>query len=247
MPAGVYFISTFGWPKMRGLSCLPHCRTSLPEARRVDRRDQPLAALGGSGHSFSSKGNPFWRLLHEAGLTPELLRAEDERRLLRFGVGLTSSAVRATRAAAELTQAEKFKGARRVEALVTQLRPRYVALLGLTLYPVFFPKGTERGPGLKTERLAGATVFVLPNPSVETAPIRASRRSWSGTARSPKWCTGQHRNSGPERPQATERQRQRCGEQREQAQMHRARSAASWRACQPQLVARCSCGLGAAV
>jgi TDG/mug DNA glycosylase family protein len=118
-----------------------------------------------AGHSFSSKGNPFWRLLHEAGLTPVLLRAEEERRLLDFGIGLTSSAVRATRAASELSRKERLIGAKRVEQLVAELRPRYVALLGLTLYPVFFPSGRERGPGSKMDTLAGTPVYVLPNPS----------------------------------------------------------------------------------
>ena len=40
-----------------------------------------------------------------------------------------------------------------------------VALLGLTLYRVVFPAGGEPGPGLKAAPLAGARVFVLPNPS----------------------------------------------------------------------------------
>ncbi|MEO6601222.1 MAG: mismatch-specific DNA-glycosylase [Polyangiaceae bacterium] len=118
-----------------------------------------------AGHSFSSKGNPFWRLLHEAGLTPVLLSAQEERRLLEFGIGLTSSVVRATRAASELTRDERLRGAERVERLVAKLHPVIVALLGLTLYPVFFPDGVERGPGLKAANLAGARVFVLPNPS----------------------------------------------------------------------------------
>jgi len=118
-----------------------------------------------AGHSFSSRGNPFWRLLHEAGLTRVLLRPEEEQRLLEFGIGLTSSAVRPTRAASELTRSERREGAARVEQLVAELRPRFVALLGLTLYPVFFRGGTETGPGLKAVNLAGARVFVLPNPS----------------------------------------------------------------------------------
>ena len=118
-----------------------------------------------AGHSFASKGNPFWRLLHESGLTPIQLEPEEEQRLVEFGVGLTSSAQRATRTAAELTRAERELGARRVAQLVAELRPRYVALLGLTLYPLFFPGGTERGPGLKSSALSGAPVFVLPNPS----------------------------------------------------------------------------------
>ena len=125
----------------------------------------PSLTSAEAGHSFSSKGNPFWRLLYESRLTSELLRPEDEARLPEFGLGLVSGVQRATRAAAELSSSEQVRGAERVRKLVAELRPRYVALLGLTLYPVFFPRGTERGPGLKASAIAGAPVFVLPNPS----------------------------------------------------------------------------------
>jgi len=125
----------------------------------------PSLTSAEAGHSFSSKGNPFWRLLHESGLTSELLRPEDEARLPEFGLGLVSGVQRATRAAAELSGNEQALGAERVRRVVAEFRPRYVALLGLTLYPVFFPRGTERGPGFKTSTIAEAPVFVLPNPS----------------------------------------------------------------------------------
>lgn len=118
-----------------------------------------------AGYSFASKGNPFWRLLHESGLTRELLAPEEGARLTEFGIGLASGVQRATRAAAELTLAEQRLGAQRVARMVARLRPRYVALLGLTLYPVFFPAGTERGPGLKQDTVSGSPTFVLPNPS----------------------------------------------------------------------------------
>ena len=85
--------------------------------------------------------------------------------MLEFGIGLASGVRRATRTAAELTRAEQRLGAKRVARVVAELRPRYVALLGLTLYPIFFPTGIERGPGLKTDTLSGSRVFVLPNPS----------------------------------------------------------------------------------
>ncbi len=125
----------------------------------------PSLHSANAGFSFSSKGNPFWRLLHESGLTKELLRPEEERCLLEFGIGLVSGVQRATAAAAELTRAEQRLGAERVTRLVAKLEPRYVALLGLTLYPVFVPTGVERGPGSKSARIANARLFVLPNPS----------------------------------------------------------------------------------
>jgi TDG/mug DNA glycosylase family protein len=118
-----------------------------------------------AGYSFASKGNPFWRLLHESGLTKVLLKPDEGSRLPEFGVGLASGVRRATRTAAEVTRAEQRLGAKRVVRLVDRLSPRYVALLGLTLYPIFFPASPERGPGLKTNTVSGSRVFVLPNPS----------------------------------------------------------------------------------
>jgi TDG/mug DNA glycosylase family protein len=118
-----------------------------------------------AGHHFASRGNPFWRLLHAAGLTPVLLRPDQDSRLPELGLGIISGCARPSRTAAELTAAEQAAGAVQVVQTIQRLRPRLVALLGLTLYPVFFPRGAERGPGFKRQRLGGARVFVLPNPS----------------------------------------------------------------------------------
>ena len=125
----------------------------------------PSIRSAGIGHSFSSPSNPFWRLLHESGLTPLQLEPCEDERLLDHGIGLISTVRRATSSAAELSLAERRAGAARVRSLVDAHEPRLVALLGLTLYPVFFPSGTSPGPGLKPERLRDAEVYVLPNPS----------------------------------------------------------------------------------
>jgi TDG/mug DNA glycosylase family protein len=117
------------------------------------------------GHPFSSPSNPFWRLLHESGITPVRLAPAEGHRLLEFGVGLVSTVHRPTAAAASLSLAERRTGAAEVARHVERYAPRVVALLGLTLYPLYFPSGSSRGPGLAVERLHGADVFVLPNPS----------------------------------------------------------------------------------
>jgi TDG/mug DNA glycosylase family protein len=117
------------------------------------------------GHSFSSPSNPFWRLLHESGLTPIRLQPSEEHRLLDYGLGLVSTVSRPTPSAAALSLAERRAGAARVRSLVERYEPQVVALLGLTLYPLYVPTGTSHGPGLKRERVGGAEVYVLPNPS----------------------------------------------------------------------------------
>jgi TDG/mug DNA glycosylase family protein len=94
----------------------------------------PSSRSGGIGYSFSSPSNPFWRLLYESGLTPVLLDPCEEHRLLDHGIGLVSTVLRATPAAAELTLVERRAGAARVRGLVERYEPLLVALLGLTLY-----------------------------------------------------------------------------------------------------------------
>ena len=48
---------------------------------------------------------------------------------------------------------------------IRRLRPSVIAFVGLTLYQRFFGYPRSGGPGLKPERVEGAYVFVLPNPS----------------------------------------------------------------------------------
>jgi TDG/mug DNA glycosylase family protein len=117
------------------------------------------------GHHFAGPGNPFWRLLHAAGLTPELLPAEEDRRLCEFGLALTNLCPRPTRAAAELTSNEIARGRAALVRKCQLWQPRVVALVGVTLYAQVFRRRSGGGPGPKPELLGGAPVFVVPNPS----------------------------------------------------------------------------------
>jgi TDG/mug DNA glycosylase family protein len=117
------------------------------------------------GHHFAGLGNPFWRLLAGAGLTPIELDAEDDTRLAEFGVALTNLCARPTRSAAELDGQEIERGRRALVRKCRLLQPRVVGLVGLTLYTHIFGARESGGPGAKLERLGGAPVFVVPNPS----------------------------------------------------------------------------------
>jgi TDG/mug DNA glycosylase family protein len=151
----------------------------------------PSARSAEIGYSFSSPSNSFWRLLHESGLTPVQLEPSQDHRLLDYGIGLVSTVRRATPSAAELSTAERRAGAANVRGLVEQHEPQLVALLGLTLYPLFFPSGTSPGPGLKPDRLHNAEVYVLPNPS-------GRNRAYPGYERKLVWYRGlaDHLKSG---------------------------------------------------
>ena len=132
------------------------------------------------GHHFAGPGNPFWRLLHAAQLIPEALDHTRDRELCRFGLALTNLVPRATRAASEVSAAEYARGAQVLREKVRRLAPRVVALVGLTLYARLFPGSRAPGPGAKDERLEGAHLFVLPNPSGLNAsyPSFAAKLRW---------------------------------------------------------------------
>jgi TDG/mug DNA glycosylase family protein len=122
------------------------------------------------GHHFAGRGNRFWRLLHEAGLTPRLLDFTDDVRLPAYGFGLTNIVARPAPSMAGLTREEFAAGAARLRRLVARRRPAVVALVGVTVYRALFPGA--RGPvplGEVIDRMSGADVVVVPNPSGRNA------------------------------------------------------------------------------
>lgn len=116
------------------------------------------------GHNFAGPGNRFWKALHRAGFTPRVLAPEEDVLLPTLGLGITNIADRPTRAAAELSRDELRAGAAQLEALVAELAPRLVAIVGITAYREAFarPKAVL---GLQDEPIGGRPVWVLPNPS----------------------------------------------------------------------------------
>ena len=157
------------------------------------------------GHHFAGPGNPFWRLLHAAHLVPEPLTYSDDRRLVEFGMAMTNLCPRATRSASELARDELEAGRRALDRKIRRLRPQLVVFVGVTLYRQFFGKSRlgAPGPGLKPDRIHGARVFVLPNPSGLNAsfPGFADKLRWFKRLRAAVARTGNDprlaRRSGP--------------------------------------------------
>jgi TDG/mug DNA glycosylase family protein len=102
--------------------------------------------------------------LHAAGFTDAVVLPSEQHILPSLGIGITNLVERATAGARDLHNAELGDGARRLEAKATTLRPRCVAVLGLQAYRSAFerPKATV---GRQPEGIAGAQLWLLPNPS----------------------------------------------------------------------------------
>jgi len=117
-----------------------------------------------TGWHFARPGNRFWPALHRSGFTPRQLHPSEQAELLRYGLGVTNLAPRASARADELTRDELVRGGRELVRKVERYRPRWVAVLGVTAYRIAFERRTAR-LGRQTESLGGAGLWVLPNPS----------------------------------------------------------------------------------
>jgi double-stranded uracil-DNA glycosylase len=117
-----------------------------------------------TGYHFAKPGNRFWPALHRAGLTPRQLRPDEQEQLLTLGLGVTNVVARATARADELSVNELRHGAARLTDLVEEYAPRFVAVVGISAYRSAFDRGKAR-IGEQAERIAGARLWVLPNPS----------------------------------------------------------------------------------
>ena len=123
------------------------------------------------GHHFAGYSNRFWKLLYDAKLVGEFIRAEDDERLPEWGFGITNLIPRATPGIDTLKPAEYVAGERVLRRKVRRWRPNVVAFVGVTLFRAVFhrPAGAPVALGAQLERFEGARVFVLPNPSGRNA------------------------------------------------------------------------------
>jgi TDG/mug DNA glycosylase family protein len=119
---------------------------------------------GAVQHHFARPGNRFWPTLHASGFTPRQLGPFEEHELLTYGLGITNLVRRATATADRLHNDELRAGARALRRKVGRYKPRRVAFLGLTAYRVAFNKKSAT-IGRQEHTVAGAQVWLLPNPS----------------------------------------------------------------------------------
>lgn len=123
------------------------------------------------GHHFARPGNRFWPALAAGGITPRRLSPFEGAELLGLGYGITNVVPRATATAAEVSPEEFVAGGRQLARKVARYRPAIIAFLGITAYRAAFGR-PEAAVGPQEERLGGARIWVLPNPSGLNAHYR---------------------------------------------------------------------------
>ncbi|MEU6575718.1 G/U mismatch-specific DNA glycosylase [Streptomyces sp. NPDC046805] len=124
----------------------------------------PSLMTAATGHHFARPGNRFWPVLHLSGFTPRLLKPAEQRELLSYGLGITNVVARATARAVELSAEEYVEGGVLLTEKVTRLRPRWLAVVGVTAYRAAFgSRKAQVGP--QDGAIGDTRVWVLPNPS----------------------------------------------------------------------------------
>jgi TDG/mug DNA glycosylase family protein len=119
---------------------------------------------------FARRGNRFWPALFRAGITDRVIDAstgfvpDDLRHLESRGIGITCIVPAATARAAELTPDELRAGGTDLLERVAAVRPRAVAVLGISAYRIAFDAPRAR-VGHQPVNWSGAGVWVVPNPS----------------------------------------------------------------------------------
>jgi double-stranded uracil-DNA glycosylase len=127
-----------------------------------------------AGAHFANPRNDFWRLLHDAGLTPRLLAPEEQHAMLELGYGLTNAAYRTTRGSSDLRRGDFAGSAVRLELIARELEPRVIAFVGKAAYEGVFRE--RPALGWQERRLGDTRLFVLPSTSPANAAVPYDER-----------------------------------------------------------------------
>lgn len=148
-----------------------------PGLRAVFCGINPGRRSAAAGAHFANPRNDFWRLLADAGLTPEELGPAEQQKLLSYGYGLTNAAYRTTRGSSDLRRADFAGAAERLVRIADDLRPGFIAFVGKAAYQGAF--GERCDLGLQERRLGETRLFVLPSTSPANAAVPYEERlSW---------------------------------------------------------------------
>jgi double-stranded uracil-DNA glycosylase len=118
-----------------------------------------------TGHHFAGYSNKFWKLLFEAGITPRLIKSEEDQIILDFGCGITNIVPRPSRTAAEITKEEFNAGREVLKCKLAKYRPKIACYEGIGIYKIFAAKASISYGKQPVSVVEGVIDFVMPSPS----------------------------------------------------------------------------------
>ena len=134
------------------------------------------------GHYFARRTNRFWPALSRSSLSKPVrealgrddLVAEDDSRLLRFGIGFTDVVKRPTSNASELAPAEYRQGAPELLTKLERFQPVVACFQGVTGFGNFArhalgDNSRKWSLGDQPQRIGRTHLYVVPSPSPANA------------------------------------------------------------------------------
>jgi double-stranded uracil-DNA glycosylase len=113
---------------------------------------------------YAHRQNKFWRILHETGLTSELIEPRQYRDLLKYRIGLTDLVKTHSGMDHQIPLAELAEIARaRLRASIVACRPRYLAFTSKSAGERFL--GGRKDYGEQIETIATTRIWILPSTS----------------------------------------------------------------------------------
>jgi TDG/mug DNA glycosylase family protein len=126
------------------------------------------AAGRASAARYAERGNRFWHVLHEIGLTATELRPGDHALLLEAQIGLVDLAEYPAGMDAALSGNALY--AARLRDVVEAIQPRALAFNGKTTAGLFYRGGTHRlSYGRQPARIGATACYVLPSTAATSA------------------------------------------------------------------------------
>ncbi|XP_071453406.1 uncharacterized protein Tdg [Hetaerina americana] len=124
------------------------------------------------GHHYAGPGNHFWKCLYLSGLTPEPMSADDDYKLLQYGVGFTNMVARATKGSADLTRKEIKEGSQILLDKLQKFKPKIAVFNGKLIYEVFSGK-KDFTFGRQPDFVDGTNTYmwVMPSSSARCAQL----------------------------------------------------------------------------
>lgn len=117
-----------------------------------------------AGHYYSGRGNDFWALLAQAGITPRQLSPHEDTVITEFGVGLTDLVKTIASSSDAKLRGSDFDTVA-FERTVSEFEPRWVAFHGKKAASAYLKTSASVSLGVQTWSVAAAQVFVVPSAS----------------------------------------------------------------------------------
>jgi TDG/mug DNA glycosylase family protein len=128
-----------------------------------------------SGHYYANPSNRFYRLLHDAGLTPRLLSPAEDTLLPSMGIGVTDLCPVPSAMAHDLPASAFAMGVEALKVMLRRCRPRVLCCNGYGVYRALMgrpPLGAGLQDGILFE---GVPVFAIPSSSGAACALSAVR------------------------------------------------------------------------